>query len=73
MAPREIRIALESPEHDFQFPVWRNGSVSMPYFLFVELLGPTVELLGYAAILIGLVMDEFYLEFALLLFILMFL
>ncbi len=49
------------------------GMISMPYFLFVELLGPVIELLGYLAVIIGFILGGVYIKFALLLFILTFL
>ncbi|HZG72341.1 MAG TPA: glycosyltransferase family 2 protein, partial [Chondromyces sp.] len=47
------------------------GLVSMPYFLFVELLGTVIELVGYLAIIFGVFFGGIYIKFALLLFILM--
>lgn len=44
------------------------GSFALPYFLFVELLGPTIELLGFILILIGLYFDFVSIPFAILFF-----
>lgn len=44
------------------------GLVAMPYFLFVELLGPVVEILGYAVVLLSFLFGVLSLEFALLFF-----
>ena len=46
------------------------GMVSMPYFLFIEFLGPVIELIGYLYIIISLFIGGIYLEFAYLLFLL---
>ena len=46
------------------------GMVSMPYFLFIEFLGPVIELIGYLYIIISLFIGGVYLEFAYLLFLL---
>ncbi|MFD1928760.1 glycosyltransferase [Sporosarcina siberiensis] len=43
------------------------GLVSIPYFWFIELLGPVIELLGYAYIVLLFLMGEVYYEFAILL------
>lgn len=43
------------------------GFVSIPYFWFIELLGPVIELLGYAYIVLLFLMGEVYYEFAILL------
>lgn len=45
------------------------GLVSMPYFLFIELLGPIVELSAYFVLILSLLLGNVYTEFALLLFI----
>ncbi|MDT2047933.1 glycosyl transferase [Priestia aryabhattai] len=47
------------------------GMVSMPYFFFIELIGPVVELAGYLFILVSLIVGGVYLEFAYLLFMIM--
>ncbi|MFV8827486.1 glycosyltransferase family 2 protein [Alkalihalobacterium sp. APHAB7] len=49
------------------------GFISLPYFLFVELLGPIVEFLGYLIVILGLVFGVLNIELALLLFTLAFL
>ncbi len=41
------------------------GTIAMPYFFLFEFLGPVVELLGYAAFIIGLLFGVLNLEFAL--------
>jgi cellulose synthase/poly-beta-1,6-N-acetylglucosamine synthase-like glycosyltransferase len=46
------------------------GLVSLPYFVFVELLGPVVELLSYFYLAISLAFGGIYLKLALLLFLL---
>ncbi|WP_096155508.1 MULTISPECIES: glycosyltransferase family 2 protein [Bacillus] len=46
------------------------GMISMPYFLFIEFLGPVIELIGYLYIIISLFIGGIYLEFAYLLFLL---
>lgn len=40
------------------------GLISIPYFLFIELLGPVIELAGYAYIVLSLFMGEVYMIFA---------
>ena len=45
--------------------------ISMPYFVFIELIGPVMEMLGYLFIVISLVVGGIYVEFAYLLFLLM--
>lgn len=47
------------------------GLIAMPYFLIIELFGPAIELLGYVCFLTGLVLGQIYLQFSLLLLILM--
>jgi cellulose synthase/poly-beta-1,6-N-acetylglucosamine synthase-like glycosyltransferase len=47
------------------------GMISMPYFVFIELIGPVMEMLGYLFIVISLVVGGIYVEFAYLLFLLM--
>ncbi|SDY19442.1 Glycosyltransferase, catalytic subunit of cellulose synthase and poly-beta-1,6-N-acetylglucosamine synthase [Evansella caseinilytica] len=44
------------------------GLISMPYFLFVELLGPIIEFFGYFIIVIGLWRGNLYLEYAVIIF-----
>jgi len=44
------------------------GMVSLPYFVFIELLGPVIELSAYFLLLISLLFGGVYAEFALLLF-----
>lgn len=43
------------------------GLLSLPYFLFVELLGPIVEVLAYLILLLTLINSEVYWEFTVLL------
>lgn len=40
------------------------GMISYPYFLFVELLGPLVELVGYISMIVGALLGDIYLPFA---------
>ncbi|AJY77523.1 glycosyltransferase family 2 protein [Paenibacillus beijingensis] len=47
------------------------GFAGMPYFLFVELLGPLVELLGYGSVVFGLWLEAIDVQFAITLFIVM--
>ncbi len=47
------------------------GMISMPYFVFIELLGPIMELLGYLFIIASLFIGGVFLEFAYVLFLLM--
>lgn len=46
------------------------GMVSMPYFFFIEFLGPLIEFIGYLLFLVALFMGNIYLEFAILFFLL---
>lgn len=46
------------------------GLISVPYFVFIELIGPIVELLGYMYVILSLVIGNIYLESALTLFVL---
>ncbi|WP_406565560.1 glycosyltransferase family 2 protein [Cytobacillus luteolus] len=46
------------------------GLVSMPYFFFIEFLGPVVELFGYLIIGTSTFLGGIYIEFAILLFLL---
>ncbi|WP_349410330.1 glycosyltransferase [Pseudalkalibacillus sp. SCS-8] len=45
------------------------GLLAMPYFLFVELLGPTIELLGMLFVIVGLYFDLVNIPFAILYFV----
>ncbi|WP_424768513.1 glycosyltransferase [Paenibacillus sp. sgz302251] len=47
------------------------GIVSMPYFFFVELLAPVIELLGYFVVVFGTLFDMIHITVTLLLFTLM--
>jgi hypothetical protein len=38
------------------------GFISMPYFVFVELLGPIIEFIGYVIMIIGLASGTIYLQ-----------
>ncbi|UOE93114.1 glycosyltransferase [Alkalihalobacillus sp. LMS39] len=49
------------------------GIVSMPFFLFVELLGAVVEFFGYLLVVIGIFTSFIYIELAILLFMMTFL
>nr|WP_054951589.1 glycosyltransferase [Numidum massiliense] len=49
------------------------GMLSLPYYVFLELLGPLVELAGYLIMLIGPFLGGVYMTFSLLLFLLTFL
>lgn len=44
------------------------GFISMPYFLFIEFLGPVIELIGFIIMIISLFVGGVYFEFAILLF-----
>ncbi|SDP30332.1 Glycosyltransferase, catalytic subunit of cellulose synthase and poly-beta-1,6-N-acetylglucosamine synthase [Litchfieldia salsa] len=44
------------------------GFVSMPYFIFIEFLGPVIELLGYLFMVISLFIGGIYIEYAILIF-----
>jgi cellulose synthase/poly-beta-1,6-N-acetylglucosamine synthase-like glycosyltransferase len=46
------------------------GFVSMPYFFFIEFLGPVVELFGYFVMGVSIFLGGIYIEFAILLFLL---
>ncbi|RXT06274.1 glycosyltransferase [Ammoniphilus sp. CFH 90114] len=48
------------------------GMIAMPYFLFVELLGPAIELIGYLFIVLGFSLGKIYWQSACILFLLMF-
>jgi len=41
------------------------GFISMPHFLFVELLGPVVEMAGYLVIVAGLILGKSYFQYSL--------
>jgi cellulose synthase/poly-beta-1,6-N-acetylglucosamine synthase-like glycosyltransferase len=47
------------------------GLIAMPYFLIIELFGPAIELVGYLCFLGGLILGKIYLQFSLVLLILM--
>ncbi|MBM7702482.1 cellulose synthase/poly-beta-1,6-N-acetylglucosamine synthase-like glycosyltransferase [Bacillus iocasae] len=47
------------------------GMVSMPYFLFIEFLGPVVELIGYLYMIASFIVGGIYVEFTYLLFLLL--
>ncbi|WP_134702665.1 glycosyltransferase [Ammoniphilus sp. YIM 78166] len=49
----------------------RIGLVAMPYFLFVELLGPVIELLGYIVVVFGFFMDSLNVQYSIALMMLM--
>lgn len=42
----------------------------MPYFFFVEFLGPLIELIGYIILIISIFTGSIYLEFAIIFFLL---
>jgi cellulose synthase/poly-beta-1,6-N-acetylglucosamine synthase-like glycosyltransferase len=42
------------------------GMVSMPYFFFIEFLGPLVELIGYFLLVVSMFMGNMYVEYAIL-------
>ncbi|MBM6617645.1 glycosyltransferase family 2 protein [Bacillus suaedaesalsae] len=44
------------------------GFISMPYFLFIEFLGPVIELIGLIIMVISIFIGGIYFEFAILLF-----
>ncbi|WP_407936280.1 glycosyltransferase family 2 protein [Litchfieldia alkalitelluris] len=44
------------------------GFISMPYFVFIEFLGPVVELIGFIIMIISLFIGGIYLEYAILFF-----
>lgn len=46
------------------------GMFSMPYFFFIEFLGPLIELIGYILLLVSIFMGGIYLEYAILFFLL---
>lgn len=47
------------------------GFVAMPFYFFVEFLGPMVEFFGYVTLLLDLMLDRVYIQYALMLFALM--
>jgi cellulose synthase/poly-beta-1,6-N-acetylglucosamine synthase-like glycosyltransferase len=47
------------------------GFVAMPFFFLVEFLGPCIEFLGYATLVLDLFLDRVYIQFSLMLFALM--
>lgn len=49
----------------------RIGMVAMPYFVFVELLGPVVEVLGMVTVVLGVVLHMVNMELSLALFLVM--
>ncbi|MFJ8236157.1 glycosyltransferase [Ureibacillus sp. NPDC094379] len=46
------------------------GMFSMPYFFFIEFLGPLIELFGYILLIVSIFTGGIYLEFAILFFLL---
>jgi cellulose synthase/poly-beta-1,6-N-acetylglucosamine synthase-like glycosyltransferase len=46
------------------------GLVSMPYFFFIEFLGPLIELIGYILLIVSIFTGSIYLEYALIFFVL---
>ncbi|KAA0548137.1 glycosyltransferase family 2 protein [Bacillus sp. BGMRC 2118] len=44
------------------------GFISMPYFLFIEFLGPVIELIGFIIMVVSIFIGGIYFEFAILLF-----
>jgi cellulose synthase/poly-beta-1,6-N-acetylglucosamine synthase-like glycosyltransferase len=46
------------------------GMVSMPYFFFIELLGPLIELIGYILLIVSIFTGNIYMEYALIFFLL---
>jgi cellulose synthase/poly-beta-1,6-N-acetylglucosamine synthase-like glycosyltransferase len=41
------------------------GLIAIPYFLFVELLGPVIEMIGYLIVLIGWILGEVNIQYSL--------
>ncbi len=54
----------------FNYKYGSIGFVSMPYFIFIEFLGPVIELLGYILMIVSLFVGGVYYEFAILFFLL---
>lgn len=46
------------------------GLIALPYFVFVELIGPVIELIGYVYVVLSFAVGNIYLESALILFVL---
>ena len=46
--------------------------VSMPYFFFIEFLGPLIELIGYVLLLVSIFTESIYSEYAISFFLLSF-
>jgi cellulose synthase/poly-beta-1,6-N-acetylglucosamine synthase-like glycosyltransferase len=46
------------------------GMLSMPYFFFIEFLGPLIELIGYILLIVSVFTGNIYMEYALLFFLL---
>ena len=47
------------------------GFVAMPYFLLVEFLGPIIEFLGYITLLLNLILGNLYVNYSVMLFLMM--
>ncbi|WP_186579613.1 glycosyltransferase family 2 protein [Aquibacillus kalidii] len=46
------------------------GLISMPYFFFIEFLGPLIELIGYILLIVSIIADSIYMEYAIIFFLL---
>ncbi|MEH7238038.1 glycosyltransferase family 2 protein [Bacillus sp. JJ1562] len=46
------------------------GMLSMPYFFFIEFLGPLIELIGYVLLIVSIFTGSIYVEYAILFFLL---